>query len=138
MTENELSAVLVDVCVEVHKKLGPGLLESVYESILVYELNRRGILTGRQVSMPLIWDGVVFEDSFRADIVLEKKVIVELKVQDQIHPVNLMQVLTYLRVSGYKLGMLVNFGCKTMKEGIRRVANDMPEDETLFVSELST
>jgi GxxExxY protein len=132
MTENELAAVLVDVCIEIHKRLGPGLLESVYEAILVYELNRKGIKTERQVSMPLIWDGVVFENSYRADIVLEKRVIVELKVQEQIHPVNLMQVLTYLRVSGYKLGLLVNFGCKTMREGIRRVANNMPEEDKLF------
>jgi GxxExxY protein len=132
MTENELATVLVDICIDVHKKLGPGLLESVYESILVYELNRKGIGTERQVTMPLIWDGVVFENSFRADIVLEKKVIVELKVQEQIHPVNLMQVLTYLRVSGCKLGILVNFGCKTMREGIRRIANNIPDDDKLF------
>jgi GxxExxY protein len=135
MTENELSAVLVDICVDIHKKLGPGLLESVYESILVYELDRRGMAVERQVPMPLVWDGIVFEESFRADIVLDKKVIVEVKALEQICPVHLMQVLTYLRVSGYKLGMLVNFGCRTMKDGIRRIAYNLAEDGSLFVSE---
>jgi GxxExxY protein len=127
MTENDLAAIVVDTCVRIHKQLGPGLLESAYEAIVAYELGRQGLSVERQVPLPLIWNGMLVEDSFRADIIVEGKLILELKSVERLLPVHKKQVLTYLRVSGLKLGLLLNFGKALMKDGIVRLAHGLEE-----------
>jgi GxxExxY protein len=123
VTENEVATVVVDAAYKIHTTLGPGLLESVYERVLVYELSRRGLRVQRQVSIPIVYEGLVVEDAFRADLVVEGIVIVEIKSTETTPPVYKKQLLTYLRLSGLKLGMLVNFGTELVKQGISRVAN---------------
>ena len=104
-----------------------GLLESAYEAIVAFELGRKGLIVERQVPLPLIWDGMLVEDSFRADIIVEKKLIIELKSVERLLPVHKKQVLTYLRVTGLKLGLLLNFGADLMKNGIVRLVNGLDE-----------
>jgi GxxExxY protein len=128
MTENDLAEIVVDTSVHIHQKLGPGLLESVYEAVLAFELGRRGILIERQVPVPLIWNGMLVEHSFRADIIVEKKLILELKSVEKLIPVHKKQVLTYLRITGLKLGLLLNFGADLMKNGIVRLVNGLDEE----------
>lgn len=125
MTENELAAIVVDTSLNIHKSLGPGLLESAYESILVYDLGIKCLQVERQVPLPLIWHGMIVHDSFRADIIVEKKLIIELKSVEKLLPVHKKQVITYLKVSGFKLGLLLNFGSSLMKEGIVRLVNGL-------------
>jgi GxxExxY protein len=127
MTENELATIVVDRSVHIHRRLGPGLLESAYEAIVAYELGRQGLSVERQVPLPLIWNGMLVEDSFRADIIVEKKLIIELKSVERLLPVHKKQVLTYLRVTGLKLGLLLNFGADLMKNGIVRLVNGLDE-----------
>ena len=109
MTENEISKIVVDVSYKIHTKLGPGLLESVYEAILYYELSKRGLNVERQKSLPVIWDEVYLDIGFRTDLIIEEKVIIEIKSVEQIANVHPKQVLTYLKVTGMKLGLLINF-----------------------------
>lgn len=123
MTENELASIVVDKCLAIHKKLGPGLFEHIYESILSYELTKCGISVERQVPIPVLWEDLVIDGSFRADLILEKKLIIELKSVERTAPVHKKQLLTYLRVSGLKLGLLINFGSPLMRDGIERVIN---------------
>lgn len=123
MTENELSSIAVNLCLKVHKNLGPGLFETVYERVLCYEFGKLGIDFQRQVPVPVVWEEVILDDAFRADIVLEGKVILELKSIEKVNPVHKKQVLTYLRLSGMKLGLLINFGEELMKTGITRLLN---------------
>jgi len=130
MTENELATIVVDTALGIHRKLGPGLLESAYESILAYELGKKGLVIERQVPVPLIWDEMLIAESYRIDILVEKKLIVELKSVEKLIPVHKKQVITYLKVSGLKLGLLINFGAAIIKEGIVRLVNDL--DEGLF------
>lgn len=125
MTENETAAVIVDASYKVHTTLGPGLLESVYEAVLAYELERRGVKVSRQQSMPVIYESVRLEEGYRADLVVNEKVIVELKSVENIAPVHKKQLLTYLRMSDTKLGLLVNFGTHLIKDGITRVVNGL-------------
>ena len=127
MTENGITGVVVDACVQIHKELGPGMLESAYEAVLAYELELRGLKIQRQVPMSLIWKDMLVKDSFRADIVVEGKVILELKSVDMVLMVHKKQVLTYLKVSGLKLGLLLNFGEEIMKHGIVRLVNGLEE-----------
>ncbi|NNM68032.1 MAG: GxxExxY protein [Spirochaetales bacterium] len=123
MTENELSKIVVDLCIKIHSGLGPGLFESVYETVLSFELDKMGIAYQRQVSIPVIWDGKVLDAAFRADIIVEKKLIIELKSLEKTNPVHKKQVITYLKLSGLKLGLLVNFGEELMRTGITRLLN---------------
>lgn len=123
MTENEIATKIVDACYAVHTNLGPGLLESVYESVLAYELEKRGLKTTRQQPIPVIYEGIQFDEGFRADIVVEDKVIIELKSVEKIAPVHKKQLLTYLRLTDKKLGLLINFGENLIKDGISRIAN---------------
>ncbi len=123
MNENEIGKIIVDTAVTVHKKLGPGLLENVCEVILAYELERYGLSVKRQVSVPIEYHGIKFDEGFRADIFIENKVIIELKSVEFIHKAHKKQVLTYLRLTGYKLGYLLNFGEALMKDGISRIIN---------------
>ncbi|MDX9958472.1 MAG: GxxExxY protein [Spirochaetia bacterium] len=127
MTENELAAIVVDISINIHKTLGPGLLESAYESILAYELGIKGLHVERQVPLPLMWHGMIVHESFRADIIVEKKLIIELKSIEKLLPVHKKQVITYLKVSSFKLGLLLNFGSSLMKEGIVRLVNGLDE-----------
>ena len=123
MTENEIGKIIVDTAITVHKELGPGLLETVYEVILAHELERRGLSVNRQVSIPIEYHGIKFDEGFRTDILVENKVIIELKSVESINKAHKKQVLTYLRLTGLKLGYLLNFGEALMKDGISRIIN---------------
>ncbi len=128
MTENEISRQVVDAAFQIHTRLGPGLLESVYEVLMAHELRKRGLRVERQVSVRIAYDGIVFDEGFRADLIVEDLVIVELKSVATTLPVHGKQVLTYLRLTGKRLGLLVNFGEALIKHGIERVVNGLPED----------
>ena len=123
MTENEISTIIVDACYKIHTTLGPGLLESVYESVLHHELNKRGMSVAKQQVIPICYDGHQIEQGFRADLIVEEKVIIELKSVEKVIPVHKKQLLTYLRLSNMKLGLLVNFGDNLIKNGVTRVIN---------------
>ena len=128
MTENEIAKVVVDAAYQIHVKLGPGLLESVYESILAYELKKRGLKVVRQFPVPVIYDDLQFEEGFRADLIVEDGVIIELKSVESIQPVHKKQLLTYLRLTDRRLGLLINFGEALIKDGIFRIANGLKDD----------
>ena len=123
MTENEIGTIIIDAAISIHRQIGPGLLETVYEAILAKELEKRGLKIERQKPIPIKFDGMKFEEGFRADIIVESKVILELKSIEKISPVHKKQVLTYLRLTGLKLGYLLNFGESLMKDGITRILN---------------
>ena len=125
MTENEIAKIVVNTCYDIHVKLGPGLLESVYEEILYHELTKTGLAVKRQEAIPVIWDDIKMELGFRADLIVEEKVIIELKAVEVIVPVHPKQLLTYLRVTGIKLGLLINFNEKLIKNGITRIVNNL-------------
>ena len=127
MTENEISEVIVDAAIAVHKELGPGLLESVYEVVLAYEIRQRGLTVDRQVPIPIRYKDMTFDEAFRADLVVGEKVIVELKSVEQVSEAHKKQVHTYLRLTGCKLGFLLNFGEALMKRGITRVVNGLDD-----------
>ena len=122
---NEISGQIVDAAVHVHTRLGPGLLESVYERILAYELEQRGLSVERQVAVPVVYENMRFEEGFRADLIVENAVIVELKSVETIAPVHSKQLLTYLKLLDYRLGLLINFGSPLLKDGIKRIANNL-------------
>ena len=126
MTENEIAAKVMDVSFLIHRELGPGLLESVYETILARQLIDAGLTVERQVSVPILFQGISFDEGFRADLIVEKKLIIELKSVERLQPVHSKQLLTYLRLTGCRLGLLINFGENLLKDGIKRVANGMP------------
>lgn len=128
MTENEISKITLDAAIAVHKELGPGLLESVYEIVLAYELQQRRLSVERQVPIAICYKEMTFDVAFRADLVVDKKVIVELKSVEQITEAHKKQVQTYLRLTGCKLGFLLNFGEALMKLGITRVVNGLKDD----------
>jgi len=125
MSENEISAVIIHSCFTIHQKLGPGLLESVYEEILAYELSEAGLRFTRQTGLPVYYKGIKLEIGFRADLIVEDKVIVEIKSVENIAPVHPKQLLTYLRITGLKLGLLINFNQALIKTGIHRVVNNL-------------
>lgn len=125
MTENEISAIVVDVCYRIHVKLGPGLLESVYEAILYYELTKRGLRVERQKPLPVVWDQMKLDIGFRADLIVENKVILEIKSIKQISDIHAKQVLTYLKITKMKLGLLINFNVPIIKYGIKRVVSNL-------------
>ena len=125
MTENEIAKIIVDVAFQIHKRLGPGLLESVYETLLSYELKKRGLKVERQVPVAIVFDGIRFDEGFRADLIVEDKVIVELKSVENVVPVHKKQLLTYLRLTDKRLGLLINFGSELIRDGISRVVNSL-------------
>jgi GxxExxY protein len=127
MDENTIGKAIVDSAVHVHRALGPGLLETVYEVVLARELESRGLQILRQVPVPILYKDHTFQEAFRADIIVHNKVIVELKSLEQLAKVNPKQVLTYLKLTGLKLGFVLNFGATLMKDGIVRVVNGLPE-----------
>ena len=123
MNENEIGEIIVDSAIKVHRGLGPGLLETVYEVVLAHELEQCGLLVNRQVSIPITYNGMNFKEGFRADIIVENKVIIELKSVESISNVHKKQVLTYLKLTDCKLGYLLNFGEALMKDGLSRIIN---------------
>ena len=127
MTENELAKQIVDAAYRVHTGLGPGLLESVYETALAYELEKRILSVVRQQPVPVEYHGTPIEIGFRADPIVEDKVIIEIKSVEAVAPVHKKQLLTYLRLADKRLGLLINFNVELIKDGIKRIANDMPD-----------
>jgi GxxExxY protein len=127
MTENEIGTMLLGTAVEVHRELGPGLLESVYEAVLAEMLEARGLNVRRQVPVPIVFKSHRFDEGFRADLVLNDCVIVELKSVETLTPAHRKQIQTYLRLTGMRLGYLLNFGAALLKNGIVRAVNDLPE-----------
>lgn len=125
MHENQIASEVVDACYKIHTTLGPGLLESAYEIVLAHELKKRGLSVACQTCLPVIYDGVALEAGFRTDLIVNGKVIIELKSVEKVAPVHQKQLLTYLRLSNKKLGLLVNFGSHLIKDGIFRVVNDL-------------
>lgn len=122
---NIISGQIVDAAMQVHTRLGPGLLESIYERVLAYELVKRGLKVGRQVAIPLRYDNLSFEEGFRADLIVDETVLVELKSVEVLAPVHGKQVLTYLKLTNLRLGLLINFGAAMLKDGIKRIANNL-------------
>lgn len=127
MTENEIGTMIVEAAIAVHRELGPGLLESVYEIALVHVLRELGLNVERQIPIPIKFRGVEFDEGFRADVLVEGKVIVELKSVERTSPAHKKQIQTYLRLTGFKLGYLLNFGEELMKNGITRCVNGLEE-----------
>ena len=125
MTENELSKIAVDICFKIHQKYGPGLFEIVYEELFCYEWSKTGIPFRRQQAIPLIHEEIRMEVGFRADVILDNKVIMELKSIETLAPVHYKQLLTYLKLTDLKLGLLVNFNVNLMKDGIHRIVNGL-------------
>jgi len=126
MTENEISKIVVDCAYKVHTALGPGLLESAYHACLAYELRQGGLSIETEKPLPLIYNDVKLDVGYRLDIWVERKVIIEVKAVEALNDVHLAQMITYLKVTGNKLGLLINFNVAKIKNGIRRVANNMP------------
>ncbi len=125
MHENEIARQIVDAAYKIHTTLGPGLLESAYQATLVYELQRRGLHIEAEKPMPVVYEDIQLDIGFRADLIVEDKVIVELKSVEQIAPVHKKQLLTYLRLAGKRLGLLINFGAPLIKDGITRIVNHL-------------
>ena len=123
--ENEISGMLIDIFIKIHSQLGPGLLESVYEEVICYELKKRQLHFKRQQAIGVMYDEVKMDIGFRADIIVENKVIIEIKSVETIAPVHYKQILTYLRLCNIKLGLLVNFNVSLVKDGIKRIANNL-------------
>lgn len=121
MTANEVSYAVIGAAIDIHRALGPGLLESVYERVLAYELRTRGLTVKEQVPVPLVYKEVFIEAGYRLDILVEQQLIVEVKAVELLAPVHFAQTLTYLRLSGHELGLLINFNTAVLKDGIHRI-----------------
>jgi GxxExxY protein len=129
MNHNQIVDIVVETAVDIHRRLGPGLLESVYCIILAHELTKRGLRVEREVPIPVVWDGFTIELGFRADLIVEGIILLELKSVESLAAVHKKQVLTYLRVMDLRLGLLLNFGAALMKDGIHRIANGFDAEE---------
>ncbi len=127
MHENEVARIVVDVAFQIHSRLGPGLLESVYEAVMMHELRKRGLHVENQVAIPVEWDGARLELGFRADLIVEHCLIVELKSIGGVAPVHKKILLTYLRLADRRLGLLINFGVELIKNGISHIVNHLEE-----------
>lgn len=125
MTENEIAKLVVDLCFKIHKQYGPGLFESVYEEIFCYEWAKTGILFTKQQAIPLVHEEIKMDAGFRADVIIDNKVVVELKSIELLAPVHYKQVQTYLKLTGCKLGILINFNVALIKDGIHRIVNNL-------------
>ncbi len=123
MNENNIGSIIVDQAVKLHQALGPGFFKTVYETILARKLEQAGLTVKRQAPVPIVFEGLSFDEGFRADLIVNGKVIIELKSVEKVSPAHKKQLLTYLRLTGYKLGYLLNFGDELMKEGITRIIN---------------
>ena len=127
MTENEIAAIVVDAAYKIHKTLGPGLLESVYQAILSFELQKRGLRVVQQLGLPVLYEGVRLDLGFRVDLIADDKVIVEIKSVESVTPTHKKQLLTYLRLTDLRLGLLINFNVELIKDGIQRVVNRLAD-----------
>ncbi|WP_456441671.1 GxxExxY protein [Caldithrix abyssi] len=128
MTENEISRLILDAAFKVHKALGPGLLESAYEECLFYELKNNDLFIEKQKPLPLIYEEVKLDIGYRVDLFVEKKVIIEVKSVESLNDIHLAQILTYLKLSNCRLGILINFNVTLLKNGIKRVVNNLQEN----------
>jgi GxxExxY protein len=127
MTENEIGTIVLENAIQIHRDLGPGLLESVYEEVLAYKLRQAGLSAARQVPIPISYEGLLIPDAFKADIVVNDLVILELKSVEQMTAAHRKQIQTYLRLADKRLGYLLNFGATLMRDGIVRAVNNLPE-----------
>jgi GxxExxY protein len=125
LTENQIAKIIVDKSFKVHRNLGPGLLESSYEKCLYHELRKTGLFVERQKEMPLVYDRIKLDIGYRVDMILNKKVIIEIKAVEKLTNVHIAQLLTYLKLSGCKLGILINFNSDLIKKGIKRIVNNL-------------
>lgn len=125
MNINEVSGQIVDAAIKVHSALGPGLLESAYEACLKHELAKRGMKVISQLVLPVLYDGILIDAGYRIDLLVDDTVVVELKAVERFAPIHQAQLLTYLKLSGKKLGLLLNFNVMHMKDGIKRIANNL-------------
>lgn len=125
MDENDIATKVIGAAIDVHKALGPGLLESAYKECLFYKLRETGLIVEKEKPMPLVFERVKLDCGYRIDILVENKVVLELKSVEEINEIHLAQTLTYMKLGNYKLGLLINFNVKTLKEGIRRVVNNL-------------
>ncbi len=125
MTENEISYKIIGACIDLHKSLGPGLLESVYENALAYDLREMGFSVATQVTLPVVYKEIKLEAGFRIDIMVENKVLIEIKSIETLAPVHFSQTLTYVKLSGLKLGLLINFNSVKVKDSIHRIVNNL-------------
>jgi len=125
MTENELSNKIIGVAIDLHRTVGPGLLESAYENALAFDLTEAGFEVKQQVSMPFVYKGVKLDVGYRIDLIINDRVIIEVKSIETLAPVHFAQTLTYLKLSGLKLGLLINFNSKLLKDQIHRIANNL-------------
>jgi GxxExxY protein len=128
---NQITEIIVDEAYKLHSEVGPGLLESVYEVLLAHRLKKRALTVGRQVPITIRSDGITFDEGFRADLIVNDAVLVELKSVEQNHPVHAKQLLTYLRLSGRSVGLVINFGQALLKDGIKRIVNNLPAENSL-------
>lgn len=124
MEVDEISGIVVDECIAIHRELGPGLFENVYEAVLAGRLERRGLMVARQVPVPFEFDGQFFDPAFRLDLLVENRLVLEIKAVERLTQAHIRQLLTYIRLLKQPVGLILNFSHATMKEGIRRVAND--------------
>ena len=131
MTHNEIARIIIDTAMEIHRRLGPGLLESVYTVILAHELRKKGLNVEKEVAIPVKWDRIEMEVGFRADLIVENMVIVELKSVEKVAAVAKKILLTYLRLADKRLGLILNFGEELLKDGISRVVNGLEEKPLL-------
>ena len=127
MNINEVSGMIIDCSIRIHRKLGPGLLESVYQRILAYELRKAGLQVETEVPIPIRWDGKTIDEAFRADLVVNNVVLVELKPVEKTSAVHRKQTLTYIRLANLQLGLLINFGASLLKNDLHRLVNQLPE-----------
>ncbi len=124
---NQITEGIIGAAIEVHRALGPGLLESAYETCLAFELAERGFKVERQKPLPVVYRGVKLECGYRLDFLVEEVVVVEVKAVDRLAPIHQAQLLSYLKISGYPVGLLINFNVKVLRDGIRRVVNNFPD-----------
>lgn len=127
MSPNEIANIVVDTALRIHRRLGPGLLESAYSIVLTHELTKRGLRVERELPVPITWDGVRIDVGFRADLLVNDSVIIEAKSVEKLIPLHSKQLLTYLRLADKRLGLLLNFGAELLKDGIVRVVNGLDE-----------
>jgi GxxExxY protein len=125
MNENELSKIILNIAFLIHSQYGPGLFESVYEELMFYELNKLGLKVKRQIPIPLVHESIKLEAGFRADLIAEDKVLIEIKSIECLAPIHYKQVTTYLKLSNIRLGLLINFNVALIKDGIQRIVNNL-------------
>ena len=123
MSENEISKIVIDASIKIHRKLGPGLLERVYEECLFYELKKTNLKVERQVKLPIVYEDVILSYGYRIDLLIEDKLVVELKSSEYLHSLYTAQTLTYMKLINAKLGLLINFNVPLLKDGIKRIIN---------------